>query len=60
MEDKVAVRKKKRKYSKPEITVVKIDNQISLVMMSANPGGDPDESIQPDHFSFNPFKIFNL
>jgi hypothetical protein len=31
-----------------------------LVMMSANPGGDPDESIQADHFSLNPFKMFKL
>jgi hypothetical protein len=25
-------------------------------MMSANPYNDPDESLQPNHFSFNPFK----
>jgi hypothetical protein len=50
----------KRKYSTPEITEVKIDKEISLVMMSANPGGDPDESVQPEHFNLNPFKIFKL
>jgi hypothetical protein len=50
----------KRKYSAPEITEIKIDKEISLVMMSANPGGDPDESVQQDHFNLNPFKIFKL
>ena len=51
----------KRKYLPPEITEIKIDKEISLVMMSANPGGDPpDESIQPDHFNLNPFKMFKL
>jgi hypothetical protein len=52
--------KEKRKYSAPEINQIKIDKEISLVMMSANPGGDPDESLQQDHFSLNPFKIFKL
>jgi hypothetical protein len=50
----------KRKYMPPEIKVIKIDNEISLVMMSSNPGGDPDESIQADHFNLNPFKMFKL
>ena len=50
----------RRKYMPPEIKVIKIDNEISLVMMSANPGGDPDESIQTDHFNLNPFKLFKL
>ena len=44
----------------PEIKVIKLDNEISLVMMSSNPGGDPDESISPDHFNLNPFKLFKL
>lgn len=50
----------KRKYLTPEIKVIKIDKEISLVMMSANPGGDPDESLQQNHFSVNPFKMFKL
>jgi hypothetical protein len=50
----------RRKYLPPEINIIKIDNEISLVMMSANPGGDPDESIQHDHFNLNPFKLFKL
>jgi len=51
---------KKRKYSSPDIAVIKIDNDISLIMMSANPYHDPDGSIQQEHFSFNPFKMPNL
>ncbi|NTW32559.1 MAG: hypothetical protein HGB12_08050 [Bacteroidetes bacterium] len=50
----------KKKYNHPEITVIKIDNDISLVMMSANPYGDPDGSLQIDHFISNPFKMPNL
>jgi hypothetical protein len=50
----------KRKYSAPEINTIKIDKEISLVMMSSNPGGDPDESLQQDHFNLNPFKIFTF
>jgi hypothetical protein len=50
----------KRKYNRPEIKVIKIDNDISLVMMSANPGDDPTESIQSEHFSINPFKMPKL
>jgi len=33
---------KKRKYAKPVVTKVQIDNEISMVMMSFGPGGDPD------------------
>ena len=46
----------KRKYNRPEINLIKMDNDISVLMASANPVHDPDESIQPEHFSFNPFK----
>jgi secreted Zn-dependent insulinase-like peptidase len=46
---------KKRTYSKPQIERIKLDNEISMVMMS--PPGDPNGSIQPEHFSINPFKI---
>lgn len=52
--------KEKRKYSPPEITAIKIDNEISLVMMSANPGDDPPEESMPDNYNFNPYKIFKL
>jgi hypothetical protein len=50
----------KRIYSAPEITEIKIDKEISLVMMSANPGGDPPEESMPDNFNLNPFKMFKL
>lgn len=59
MENTNDIQKGKRKYSTPEITEIKIDKEISLVMMSANPGGDPDESM-PENFNLNPFKIFKL
>jgi secreted Zn-dependent insulinase-like peptidase len=49
---------KKRTYSKPQIERIKLDNEISMVMMS--PPGDPDGSIQTEHFSINPFKMPNL
>ncbi len=36
----------KRAYKKPEVKSVKIDNEISMVMMSAfGPGGDPEASV---------------
>jgi hypothetical protein len=48
---------KKRTYSKPQVERIKLDNEISMVMMS--PPLDPDGSIQPEHFSVNPFKMPN-
>jgi hypothetical protein len=50
----------KRKYNRPEITEIKLDNEISMVMASANPFNDPDSSIQPDQFSLNPFKMLKF
>ena len=44
----------KKQYSKPAIKRVKIDNQISMVMMS--PPGDPESSIGQPSMP-NPFKI---
>ncbi|MFT4544881.1 MAG: hypothetical protein ACI9EQ_001345 [Bacteroidia bacterium] len=35
-----------KKYSKPAVTKVKIDNEISMVMMSFGPGGDPESSFK--------------
>lgn len=46
----------KRKYSKPEVERIILDNKISMVMMSGPPP-DPGGSMEPDHFSINPFKI---
>lgn len=55
--------KSKRQYIRPEITVIKIDNDISLVMMSAGPGNDPTAPKHQQHHdnnnnnnSNNPFK----
>jgi hypothetical protein len=35
----------KKKFAKPSIKKVTIDNEISMVMMSFGPGGDPGGSI---------------
>ena len=37
--------KQKKKYQKPSVKKVKIDNEISMVMMSFGPGADPEASI---------------
>ena len=37
--------KQKKKYQKPAVKKVKIDNEISMVMMSFGPGSDPEASI---------------
>jgi hypothetical protein len=36
----------KKKYANPSVTKVKIDNEISMVMMSFGPGGDPESSFK--------------
>ncbi len=46
--------KQKRTYAKPQAERIKLDNEVSMVMMS--PPGDKDESMSTDHFSINPFK----
>ena len=49
----------KRAYSAPSVEQVKIDNEISLVMMSAIYPGDPAGSPQQDPLmSIKAFKIF--
>lgn len=48
----------KRKYTRPGITLVKLDNEISMIMQTTPPV-DPDEVyIRPDHFTNDPFKIY--
>jgi hypothetical protein len=37
---------KKRAYLNPEVKKVIIDNEISMVMMSYGPGGDPESSFK--------------
>jgi hypothetical protein len=60
MEEEILKKKEKRKYSTPEITEIKIDKEISLIMMSSNPGDNPPEGSMPDNFDLNPFKILKL
>ena len=43
---KLHIQMKKRAYTKPEVKKVAIDNEISMVMMSAfGPIGDPEASV---------------
>jgi hypothetical protein len=37
---------KKKTYKKPEVKKVTIDNEISMVMMSFGPGGDPESTMK--------------
>jgi hypothetical protein len=47
----------KREYTQPEIMYVKLDNEISLVLVSEPPTG-PDEVMNsaPEYFNNDPFK----
>jgi hypothetical protein len=45
-----------KRYVKPQVERIILDNEISMVMQSPPPG-DPDGMIQPEHFSINPFKL---
>lgn len=49
----------KRKYAKPRLERVQLDNEISMVMLSTPPG-DPTGSFNPLHLTDNPFKLPNL
>ncbi len=48
--------KTKRVYAKPEVACVKVDNEISLVMMSP-PSPPASQPTGPEIF-FNPMKFF--
>jgi hypothetical protein len=48
----------KRKYVQPRIEMIQVDKEISMVMMS--PPADPEATINPLHFTSNPFKLPNL
>jgi hypothetical protein len=48
---------KKRMYIKPELKSIKIDNQISMVMMSPPTGPNESISIQQQSTVSNPYKI---
>ena len=58
METDTATRKK-RSYKQPQVNRIKLDKDISLVMQSDAPP-DPGGSLQPEHFSINPFKLMKL
>ena len=66
--EKITNTKGKKSYIKPEFSMVQIDNEISLVMMSGNatPDGEdgdgfhPNSSIKPDNFGINPFRLLNF
>jgi|WetSurMetagenome_2_1015567.scaffolds.fasta_scaffold1091803_1 hypothetical protein len=47
--------KSKIKYSKPLIEKIKVDNEISILMIS--PPTDPIGKVESDHSSINPFMI---
>jgi len=49
---------KKRTYKKPDLKSIKIDNQISMVMMSDIPPSGPNESLGLQQSnSVDPYKI---
>ena len=49
---------KKRIYKRPEVKSIRIDNQISMVMMSDVPPTGPGESMNiPQSNSVDPYKI---
>lgn len=52
------ISEKKRTYVKPEVKTVRIDNQISMVMMT-NPPGDPGGQNMQELDTANPYKITN-
>ncbi|MFZ4726247.1 MAG: hypothetical protein ACOYMD_12460 [Paludibacter sp.] len=47
---------KKRAYSSPDVICIKMDNEISLALESANPDGDPTFSSNQQFFINDPFK----
>jgi hypothetical protein len=49
---------RKRAYTRPSVDHIRVDNEISMVMMT--PPDDPDDSINPDHFGINPFRLPKL
>jgi hypothetical protein len=51
----IKINTKKIRYSKPSVERIKLDNEITIMMSSLPP--DPPGSIQPEHFSINPFKL---
>jgi hypothetical protein len=46
----------RRIYSKPQIDLIKLDNEISLVLESSFPDGEPTFSHDAEYFKNDPFK----
>lgn len=46
----------KKTYSPPLIERIRLDNEISLVLESTSPAGEPVWSKAPEHFNNDPFK----
>jgi len=54
-------KKQKRNYTKPVIDKIILDNEILIFMASSGtPPGDPETTVNTEHFSINPFKLPNL
>jgi hypothetical protein len=47
----------KRIYKKPVIERIKMDYQLSVLMASDDPPGDPELYFNANHFDTNPFKL---
>jgi len=54
---KAMKRENRRKYQKPDIEIIKLDNEISMVMQSLIPPPDPTGKITPENHNNNPYKI---
>jgi len=47
----------KKTYSPPQIERIRLDNEISLVLESGSPEGEPGWIVKaPEHFNNDPFK----
>lgn len=46
----------KKPYNAPRIERIKLDNEISLVLESNQPSGEPNWTKAPDYFNNDPFK----
>lgn len=60
MKNKEKQRPNKRAYTKPQLDTIKLDNEISVFMVS--PPGDPtfNGSLKAENFNFDPFKFSKL
>jgi len=54
---KAMKRENRRKYQKPDIEIIKLDNEISMVMQSLVPPPDPGMGNVQENNNNNPYKI---